>query len=226
VEVAHNLWKLNWACTICGMLSTRRYSIQRHISNLHQGLDNAVSYVEYMAGTLAGIYKPNSTPFQPSKRKTKVDNLHMKNAWKFSYSKPFTSTTQFDIYPLSYSPYSDELTKVTKSSSSPGLMTIMTTEFASELGRVLARNFLHPSQTNPQSFNINVINKVSRSLHPFPLVEGNEIFGYKAHICKDCLLTNPLAICYPEDGKSGRIEYKHSCSPILVASNREGIGYV
>ena len=65
----------------------------------------------------------------------------MKNAWKFSYSKPFTSTTRFDTYPPSYSPYSDELTKVTKlSSSSPGLMTIITTEFASELARALARN--------------------------------------------------------------------------------------
>jgi hypothetical protein len=229
VWVANNLWKPNWACTICGMLSSRRYSVQRHIGNVHQGLGFAVSYVEYMAGTLAGIYKPNSISSQRSKRNAKVDSLHMKNALKFSYSKPFTSSTQFDMYAQSYSHYYDEPNKVMKSSSaassssSPGLMTIMTTEFASELGRVLARNFLYPSQANKQSFNINAINKASRSLHPFPLVEGNEIFGYRFHICKDCLITNPLAICYPEDGKSGRIEYKHRCNPIHVAFNHEGI---
>jgi hypothetical protein len=223
------LWKPNWACTICGMLSSRRYSIQRHISNLHQGFGNAVSYVEYMAGTLAGIYKPNSTPFQPSKRNDNdFDRLHMKNALKFSDSKPFTSTTGFDMYTRRYSHYHDEHNKLMKpssaSSSSPGLMTIMTSEFASELGRVLARNFLYPCQANTQSININPIKKAPQSLHPFPLVEGREIFGFRFHICKDCLVTEPLAVCYPEDGKSGRDEYRHGCNPIRIASfNREGI---
>jgi hypothetical protein len=203
------------------MLSSRRYSVQRHISNLHQGLGNAVSYVEYMAGTLAGIYKPNSTPFQPSKRNDNdFDILHMKNALKFLDSKPFTSTTRFDMYTQKYSHYHDELNKLMKpsSSSSPRLMTIMTSEFASELGRLSARNFLYPSQTNPQSFNINPIKKAPQSLYPFLAVEGRKIFGYRFHICKDCLVTEPLAVCYPEDGKSGRDEYRHECNPILVAS--------
>jgi hypothetical protein len=148
VRVANNLWKPNWACTICGMLSSRRYSVQRHIGNVHQGLGFAVSYVEYMAGTLAGIYKPNSISFQRSKGNGKdFDILHRKNALKFSDSKPFTSTTRFDMYTQSYSHYHDEHNKLMKpssveSSSSPGLMTIMTTQFASELGRTLACNFL------------------------------------------------------------------------------------
>jgi hypothetical protein len=221
VGVANNLWKPNWACTICGMLSSRRYSVQRHIRNVHQGLGFAVSYVEYMAGTLAGIYKPNSISSQRSKGNAKdFDSLHKKNALKFLDSKHFTSTTQFDIYTQRYSHYHDELNKLMKpsSSSSPRLMTIMTNEFASELGRLLARNFLYPSQINPQSFNINPIKKAPQSLYPFLAVEGREIFGYRFHICKDCLVTEPLAVCYPEDGKSGRDEYRHECNPILVAS--------
>jgi hypothetical protein len=221
VEVANNLWKPNWACTICGMLSSRSYSVQRHIKNLHQGVGFAVSYVEYMAGTLAGIYKPNSISSQRSKRIAKAGDLHIKNGLK--YSKPFTSITPFDMHTQSYSHYYDEANKVMKSSSasassSPGLMTIMTTEFATELGRLLARNFLYPSQTNPQSFNINPINKVSKSSYPLFAIESDELFGYRVHICKDCLVTEPLAVCYPEDGKSGRAEYKHKCNPIHVAS--------
>jgi hypothetical protein len=222
------MWKPNWACTICGMLSPRRYSVQRHIRNIHAGIGLVVSYVDYMAGTLAGIYKPNSTLSQPSKRNVKhPDRLHMKNALKFSYSKPFASTTQFGMSPSSYSPhYYDELNKISSSASPspPDLMTIMRTEFASELGRGLARNFLYPTQANRQSFNTNTINKVSQSsLYPFPTIGGDEIFGYRFQICKDCLLIDPLAVCYSGDAKTARIEYKHGCNPRLVASNQEGI---
>ena len=61
------------------------------------------------------------------------------------------------------------------------------------------------------------------SLYPLPTIGGDEIFGYRFQICKDCLLTDPVAICYSGDGKGARIEYKHRCNPILVASNQEGI---
>jgi hypothetical protein len=95
---------------------------------------------------------------------------------------------------------------------------------SSEVGRGLARNFLYPSQANRQSFNTNTINKVSQSsLYPFSTIGSDEIFGYRFQICKDCLLIDSLAVCYPGDGKSARIEYKHACNPILVASNREVI---
>src|SRR5437764_13032744 len=143
---------------------------------------------------------------------------------KFSYSKP-----QFGMYPpTSYSAYDDELNKMMKSSSaseSPSdLMTIMKTGFASELGRGLAHNLLYPSQANRHLFNTNTMNKVSSSsLYPFPTIGRDEIFGYRFHICKDCLLIDPLAVCYSGDGKSARIEYKHACNPILVASNCEVI---
>jgi hypothetical protein len=223
------MWKPKWACTICGMLSSRRYSVQRHIRNLHTGIGFVVSYVDYMAGTLAGIYKPNSILSQASKRNVKhLDRLHMKNALEFSYSRPFALTTQFGMYSTNYSPrYYDELNKVMKSStesaSTPDFMNIVKSEFASELGRGLARNLLYPTEANRQSFNTNTINKVSQSLYPFRTIGGDEIFGYRFQICKDCLLIDPLAVCYPKDGKSARTEYKHACNPILVASNRDGI---
>jgi hypothetical protein len=223
------MWKPNWACTICGMLSSRRYSVQRHIMNLHAGFGVVVSYVEYMAGTLAGIYKPNSTLSQSSKRNVKhFDSSHMKNALKFSYSNPFASPIEFDKYPpTSNSPHYDKLDKVIKSSSvsTLDLLTIIKTEFASELGRGLAHNLLYPSQTNTQSFNTVSRNKVSQSspLYPFATIGADEIFGYRFQICKDCLLIDPLAVCYSGDAKTARIEYKHGCNPILVASNQEGI---
>jgi hypothetical protein len=149
----------------------------------------------------------------------------MKNAMKFSYSRP-----QFGKYPpTSYSPHCyDELNKIDKSSSAsaspPDLMTIMKTGFASELGRRLGHNLLYPSQANRHSFNTNTINKVSQySLYPFPTIGSDEIFGYRFQICKYCLLIDPLVVCYSGDDKSARIEYKHACNPILVASNREVI---
>ena len=192
----HNLWNAIFTALQCSASHWER-TPRAWFCSFH---------VEYMAGTLAGIYKPNSISSQRSKGNGKdFDIVHSKNALKFSDSKPFTSTTRFDMYTQGYSHYYDEANKVMKSSSapssSPGLLTIMTTQFASELGRTLARNFLYPSLTNTQSFNINPISKASQSLYPFLAVEGREIFGYRFHICKDCLLTNPLAICYPEDGK-------------------------
>jgi hypothetical protein len=63
----------------------------------------------------------------------------------------------------------------------------------------------------------------SSSLYPFATIGADEIFGYRFQICKDCLIIDPLAVCYPKDGKTARIEYKHGCNPILVASNQEGI---
>jgi hypothetical protein len=68
------------------MLSSRRYSVQRHIRNIHAEFGLVVSYVDYMAGALAGIYKANYTLSQPSKRNVKhPDRSHMKNALIFIF---------------------------------------------------------------------------------------------------------------------------------------------
>jgi hypothetical protein len=49
--------------------------------------------------------------------------------------------------------------------------------------------------------------------------------GHRCEICKDCLLTEPLAVHFDKDGTGhnpvGQIEQKHQCDPELIASNKE-----
>jgi hypothetical protein len=43
------------------MYSSRKYSVERHIQNLHNGNGHIVSFVDYIAGRQAGVY-PNGLP--------------------------------------------------------------------------------------------------------------------------------------------------------------------
>lgn len=44
------------------MYSSRRYSVQRHIDNLHGGDGTAVPFVEYLVGRTSGKYLPGVQP--------------------------------------------------------------------------------------------------------------------------------------------------------------------
>jgi hypothetical protein len=54
--------KPRWACAICGMYSSRKFSVKRHIENLHDGIGNIVSFIDYIAGRRHGVYFPNPVP--------------------------------------------------------------------------------------------------------------------------------------------------------------------
>lgn len=54
--------KPNWACSVCGMFSSRRYNVQRHIRTLHNGYAYAVAFIDYMIGRQMGYYLPTSAP--------------------------------------------------------------------------------------------------------------------------------------------------------------------
>jgi hypothetical protein len=54
--------KPRWVCAMCGMYSSRRYSVNRHIAKLHNGIANIVSFVDYLAGRRQGYYFPNPIP--------------------------------------------------------------------------------------------------------------------------------------------------------------------
>ena len=54
--------KPRWACALCGMYSSRKCSVKRHIENLHDGLGNIVSFIDYIAGRRQGVYFPNPIP--------------------------------------------------------------------------------------------------------------------------------------------------------------------
>lgn len=54
--------KPNWSCTVCGMYSSRRYSVRRHIKNVHGGEGTCISFVDYVVGRRSGQYLPRSKP--------------------------------------------------------------------------------------------------------------------------------------------------------------------
>jgi hypothetical protein len=56
------LRKPNWACASCGMYSSRKSSVKRHIQNIHGGNANFVSFVDYLAGRKSGFYWPVLPP--------------------------------------------------------------------------------------------------------------------------------------------------------------------
>jgi hypothetical protein len=64
--------KPNWACSGCGMYSSRRWSVERHILNLHNGNSNVVSFVDYLAGRQSGFYLPKFRPAFVKKNATKT----------------------------------------------------------------------------------------------------------------------------------------------------------
>jgi hypothetical protein len=62
--------KPNWVCESCGMWSTRKYSVRRHINNKHQGYSRVIPYLEYFIGRQSGFYAPSAPPLYRSKKRT------------------------------------------------------------------------------------------------------------------------------------------------------------
>jgi hypothetical protein len=61
--------KPNWVCQSCGMWSSRKYSVQRHIDNKHYGYGSVIPYLEYFVGRQSGFYAPSSPPLHRSKKR-------------------------------------------------------------------------------------------------------------------------------------------------------------
>src|SRR5437899_2763714 len=54
--------KPNWACVVCGMYSSRKYSVKRHIRKVH-GSGHILRYIDYVTGRQAGYYAPRFPSF-------------------------------------------------------------------------------------------------------------------------------------------------------------------
>jgi hypothetical protein len=106
---AQRMTKLNWSCTSCGMSSTRRFSVQRHIDNynIHNGLGQVVPFVEYSVGRREGKYQPQKVPeFTKSKAlffdnildkiAAEVENQIVKDIAKRIYDDLSTDQKSFD----------------------------------------------------------------------------------------------------------------------------------
>jgi len=79
--------KPNWACSGCGMYSSRRWSVERHILNLHDGISNVVPFVHYLVGRKSGFYMPCHRPTNGEKSKTStytetVMDTFQEEVWK------------------------------------------------------------------------------------------------------------------------------------------------
>lgn len=62
------------------MYSSRRYSVKRHIQNVHGGGAFLVSFVDYLVGRQAGYYLPSIPPTYESK--TGHNNIDYQNIIK------------------------------------------------------------------------------------------------------------------------------------------------
>jgi hypothetical protein len=59
-----------WACTSWGMYASRRYSVKRHIQNIHGGGNaDLISYTDYIIGRKSEIYLPGIYPTYIPKNK-------------------------------------------------------------------------------------------------------------------------------------------------------------
>ena len=66
------VYKPRWACANCGMLSSRKGSVERHITNLHSGKGVLVSYIDYVVGRKNGYYTANPIPNFVNKPKAEL----------------------------------------------------------------------------------------------------------------------------------------------------------
>jgi hypothetical protein len=69
LSVTIQLKKPIWACSGCGMHSSRKYSVKRHIQNIHGGGADLISYTDYIIGRKSGIYLPGIYPTYIPKNK-------------------------------------------------------------------------------------------------------------------------------------------------------------
>jgi hypothetical protein len=82
------LRKPNWACASCGMYSSRKSSVKRHIQNIHGGNANFVSFVDYLAGRKSGLYWPVLPPTYEKKnnetnnKKINYMNIMSEEVWR------------------------------------------------------------------------------------------------------------------------------------------------
>jgi hypothetical protein len=71
------------------MYSSRRWSVERHILNLHEGISIVVPFVDYLIGRQSGIYLPKFRPTFVKKNATKT--VTVMDTFKNEFLKTFAS---------------------------------------------------------------------------------------------------------------------------------------
>jgi hypothetical protein len=104
------------------------------------------------------------------------------------------------------------------------LMQACSREFLQEIARQLAiRSFSQPNQRQPPYIQQRMPQSYPLSNFLIPTGNRTDIFGFRTHICPNCLVLEHLAVSYPGDMQwivgAAAAEIKHVCKPILIASN-------
>jgi hypothetical protein len=74
--------KPNWVCSDCGMWSTRKFSVKRHITTQHKGYAFLVPYIDYLVGRQSGLYPPAAQPEYQYKESKKPHEIFSEEFWK------------------------------------------------------------------------------------------------------------------------------------------------
>ncbi|HEY6659270.1 MAG TPA: hypothetical protein VIZ62_12160 [Nitrososphaeraceae archaeon] len=74
--------KPNWVCSNCGMWSTRKFSVKRHIINQHNGNAWLVPYIDYLVGRQSGLYPPSAQPEDQYKVNKNPLEIFIEEFWK------------------------------------------------------------------------------------------------------------------------------------------------
>ena len=74
--------KPNWVCSTCGMWSTRKFSVKRHLTNQHGGNAFLVPYIDYLVGRQSGLYPTSAYPEYQYKGKKSILDTFSDEFWK------------------------------------------------------------------------------------------------------------------------------------------------
>src|SRR5215472_15179316 len=66
----------NYVCTVCSEHFTRKYSANRHNSNVHSSRSEIVPYIEYMVGRSSGRYLASDPSWHRKQRQLQVNRSY------------------------------------------------------------------------------------------------------------------------------------------------------
>jgi hypothetical protein len=177
--------KPNWACADCGMHSSRKYSIKRHIQNLHNGNGQIVSFVNYIAGSQTGIYPQGLPPTYVKKSsfttipKTRPMDILQNELLKAIAWKSVNKKTSYHL------PHQTPL---------PNHQQIFANQFQ--------------ASPTPSYYQSPPVSLFSSQGFVFKL---EDIFGFEVRVCDKCSTIKPIMICYANEGEVGQVRIGMTC---------------